>query len=232
METREELLNSLGEALSIIRQLSSIQQRLNQVRSQYKNIVPHKEMSKRVKKYWAIVIVIGILSFMMEMGTFAGIVYAVINIALIKLYYVFKNKKIDTNNELARVNNENVKPQEQAVLNELQQVQIAYRERVGYWYPDNYCSVEAVEFFYNSVMNYRADNLKEAINLYETFLHQRRVEDNQKKAIEQQKLNNLLSAGSLMMQGLALGEQSRHNATAEFEMQKTNRALNDIRSRL
>lgn len=85
-------------------------------------------------------------------------------------------------------------------------MQIAYRERVGYWYLDNYCSVEVVEFFYNAVMNYRAGNLKEAINLYETFLHQRREEDNQKKAIEQQKLNNLLSAGSLMMQGLALGE--------------------------
>lgn len=34
------------------------------------------------------------------------------------------------------------------------------------------------------------------------------------------------------MQGLALGEQSRHNATAEFEMQRANRALNDIRIRL
>ncbi len=74
--------------------------------------------------------------------------------------------------------------------------------------------------------------MKEAINLYETALHQRRVEDTQKQALQQQeqmlqqqKLNNLLSVGSLVMQGAALDEMSRHNATAEFEMQKANRTL-------
>lgn len=227
MQTREELLNALGEAVSIIRQLANIQQRLNQVRSQYKPIVPHKEMSKRVKKYWTFIIPLGIISFMLELGTLAGIIYGVINIALIKLYYVSKNKKIDANNEIARVNNENLKPQEQAVLNDLQKVQIIYRERVGYWYPDNYCSVDAVEFFYNAIKNYRADNLKEAINLYETALHQRRVEDTQKKALEEQRLHNL---ADLAMKGAALGEMKRHNATAEFEMQKANRTLNNIRN--
>ena len=114
-------------------------------------------------------------------------------------------------------------------LEDLQKVQIAYRERVAYWYPDNYCSLDAVEFFYNAVNNYRADSLKEAINLYETALHQRRVEDTQKQALKEQRFANM---ANLVMQGAAIGEMKRHNAMAEFEMQRANRTLNDIQTRL
>lgn len=234
MQTREELLSGLNDAVSIIRQLANIQTRLNQVRGQYKNIIPNKKMGK-LAKFILIFLILNCVYNLVRFniwGIIIGAIEVVVAYTIITFIYKKMNEKIDTDNQRIVAENENIKAQEQAVLNDLQNVQIAYRERVSSWYPDNYCSVEAVEFFYNAVMNYRADNLKEAINLYETFLHQRRVENNQKKAIEQQKLNNLLSAGSLMMQGLALGEQSRHNATAEFEMQKTNRALNDIRSRL
>lgn len=234
MNTREELLSGLNDAVSIIRQLSNIQTRLNQVRGQYKSIIQNKKMGKLAK----LILIFLILNCVYNLVRFNiwGIIIGAIEfgLAYVIINFVYKkmNEKIDADNQRIIAENENVKAQEQAVLNELQNVQIAYRERISSWYPDNYCSVEAVEFFYNAVMNYRADNLKEAINLYETFLHQRRVEANQKKAVEQQKLNNLLSAGSLMMQGLALGEQSRHNATAEFEMQRANRALNDIQTRL
>ena len=116
---------------------------------------------------------------------------------------------------------------ENAVLVDLQNVQVVYRDKLASWYPENYCSVDAVEFFYNSIKNYRADNLKEAINLYETALHQRRVEDTQKQALQEQRLNNL---ANLVMQGAALGEMSRHNATTEFELQKANRTLDNIRN--
>lgn len=234
MQTREELLSGLNDAVSIIRQLSNIQTRLNQVRGQYKSILQNKKMGK-LAKFILIFLILNCVYNLVLFNIWGIIIGAVeLGVAYVIIKFVYKkmNEKIDTDNQRIVAENENVKAQEQAVLNELQKVQIAYRERVSSWYPDNYCSVEAVEFFYNAVMNYRADNLKEAINLYETFLHQRRVEANQKKAVEQQKLNNLLSAGSLMMQGLALGEQSRHNATAEFEMQRANRALNDIQTRL
>lgn len=234
MQTREELLSGLNDARSIIRQLANIRTKLNQVRGQYKAISPNKKMGKLAK----VILIFMILNCVYNLvrlnivGAIIGAIELCVAYVIIKFIYKKMNEKIDMDNQRIVAENENVKSQEQVVLNELQKVQIAYRERVSSWYPDNYYSVEAVEFIYNAVMNYRADNLKEAINLYETFLHQRRVEVNQKKAVEQQKLNNLLSAGSLMMQGLALGEQSRHNATAEFEMQRANRALNDIQTRL
>lgn len=232
MNTREELLNGLNDAVSIIRQLSNIQIRLSQVRGQYKSIIPNKKMGKLAKVILIFLILNCIFSIVQFniWGIILGAIEFVVAYVMIQFIYKKMNEKIDTDNQRIVTENENIKAQEQAVLNDLQNVQIAYRERVSYWYPDKYCSVDAVEFFYNVVKDYRADNIKEAINLYETTLHQRRMEENQKQAIKQQKLNNLLSAGSLMMQGMALGEQSRHNATAEFEMQKANRTLENIRN--
>ena len=232
MQTREELLSGLNDATSLIKQLAGIQQRLNQVRSQYKRLAPHKEMGKLAKFILIVIILNGVLNLLnfSIAGLFLSVVQAVIAYVVIKFIYQKRNEKIDKDNQHLVAENENIKVQEQDVLNDLQKVQAAYRERVASWYPANYCSVEAVEFFHNAVKNYRADNIKEAINLYETFLHQRRMEDNQKQAIQQQKLNNLLAVGSLAMQGMALGEMSRHNATAEFEMQKANRTLDNIRN--
>lgn len=211
MQTREELLNGLNDAKRIIRQLANIQTKLNQVRGQYKTTSPNKKMGKLAI---IILILLGLncIRKVLNLTSIWGLVFSVLELAaayvIIKFIYKMMNEKIDADNQRILTENKNLNVQEQAVLNELQEVQVAYRERVSYWYPDSYCSVEAVEFFYNAVVNYRADSIKEAINLYETVLHQRRVEDNQKKAAEQQKLNNLLSAGSLMMQGLALGEQT------------------------
>ena len=139
-----------------------------------------------------------------------------------------RNKKINADNEQIVANNKRLQAKEQEILDNLKQLQESYRQYVGSWYPENYCYVEAAEFFYNTIKNYRADSLKEAINLYEVTLHQRRVEDNQKQSIKQQKLNNLLSVGSIVMQGAQLGEMSRHNANVEFQMKNIHNRLNGL----
>ena len=153
-----------------------------------------------------------------------------------KSYCKIKNKSIDKQNEQIRTTNETAKVQEQQVVNEIEQIQQAYHDRVSWGYPGDYCSVDAAEFFYNAIKNYRADSIKEAINLYENTLHQRRMERNQKQAIaqaeKQQKLNNLLAIGSIVMQGAALGEMSRHNAKSELAAKEANDTLSDIRSHL
>jgi Ca2+/Na+ antiporter len=239
MNTRDELLNGLNDAVSIIRQLANIQQRLKQVRSQYKDLKPHKKMGIKLKILLVVLIVIEVMSSL-QSGNISSLIWGILGIAIVyivvKVIYKKMNEKIDADNQQITAENEQIKVQEQAVLNDLQNVQTLYQERVGYWYPDNYCSVDAVEFFYDAVNNYRADNIKEAINLYETTLHQKRVEntqkqalDTQKQALHEQRLSNL---ASLVMQGQALGEMERHNTVTEFEMKKTNSALSDLRSRL
>lgn len=231
MNTREELLNGLNDAVSIIRQLSNIQNRLNQVRGQYKNLKPNKKIGKLLKGF-LVLCVLSCAMMLLQMniwGLITGIIQVAVGCIVVKFIYKKINEKIDADNQQIVAENEQVKAQEQAVLNDLQKVQIAYRERVSYWYPDNYCSVDAVEFFHNAVKNYRADSLKEAINLYETALHQRRVENTQKQALQEQRFANM---ANLVMQGAALGEMKRHNTTAEFELQRANRTLNDIQTRL
>lgn len=221
MDTRDELLNQLSNAVSIIKQLANIQQNLNSVRSQYQPNVPANKKAKR-RSWWIIVICAFIgYAILKDIGVIIGIVAGVF---ARKYYFKFRNEKIDAENL-------EIQKKEQAVLDNLADVQKVYREQLGSWYPENYCSVDAVQYFYTAIKNFRADNLKEAINLYETSLHQKRVEDNQKQAINQQKLGNLLSAGSLVLQGVAIGEQSRHNASVEFEAKVANRTLNDIRNR-
>lgn len=173
-----------------------------------------------------------------------SLLYGVENIALIFIallifvlpHYLYfahkknkKNEQIEEQNKQIVANNEQLKIQAQNILNELQQVQIVYQERLSSWYPVNYCSVDAVEFFYNAINNYRADNLKEAINLYETHLHQQRVETNQQKALNQQMLGNLLSAGSLVMQGATLSAISNQTASVTSAVSGVNDTLNRIR---
>ena len=136
----------------------------------------------------------------------------------------FKNEKIVEENKEIVARNKQLAIQEQSVLNELQQVQTLYRNHISSWYPTNYCSVDAVEFFYNAINNYRADTLKEAINLYEMTLHQRRVEANQRQAIREQQLSNLLSAENLAMQKRQLDAINYQTASINSGIESINRA--------
>jgi hypothetical protein len=244
MEEREELQLNLKEALSIINSLASIQQRLNMVRSQYRNVSKKQKIGVIAKIirgfsiFFSLIIIISGISGFSDMSPDSynvGRVVLVVNfiwaIGNVVVVYLIshainksKNKSINVNNQRILQNNENLKIQEQAVLNELRDIQIVYNKRLLNWYPQNYCYVSAAEFFYESVKNYRADSIKEAINLFENYMHQQRVEENQKQSIKQQKLNNLLTAGNLVLQGAQLGAMNENNAA----INRNTRAINNL----
>lgn len=242
METREELLNGLNDAVNLLRQFVNDEQQLNKIRNQYRKIIPNLNWKKMRIACFIFPVVFYILYSYITLFVGPGFrvgPYVVVIVAFyfgLKSYCKIKNKSIDKENEQIRATNETAKVQEQQVVNEIEQIQQAYHDRVSWWYPGDYCSVDAAEFFYNAIKNYRADSIKEAINLYENTLHQRRMERNQKQAIaqaeKQQKLNNLLAIGSIVMQGAALGEMSRHNAKSELAAKEANDTLSDIRSHL
>ena len=236
METKEELLANLKDAVSILGQLSNVQQRLNQARSQYKQLKKNKKMTIIAKACIVMTVLFGltgvIVSFqydeveMRSMMLFAMIFCIAIVFAFFKVINILRNRAVDNYNKMATEGNEAAQIQEQSALKELQKLQIVYQERLASWYPENYCCLDAAEFFYDAVKNYRADNLKEAVNLYETTLHQRRVEDNQKQAIRQQKLNNLLTIGSIAMQGATLGAINNQTASMQNAMNDQTAAIN------
>ena len=253
MNTREELLNGLGEAVNIIRQLANIQQRLNNTRAKYKNTIalsaPKKvSIIKIILTYFVLSTITTIILALSgganmsieEMAQksmlFGFVPYLAIPWVIFRTKK--KNKKIEEQNKITQQQNnqiyaynEQVQLEEQNVLNELQQVQNVYRQRISPWYPVDYCSVGAVEFLYNAINNYRADSLKEAINLYETTLHQQRVENNQQQALRQQTLSNLLSAGSLVMQGATLGAINNQTSAINNQTASVNN-VNDTLNRI
>lgn len=236
METKEELLVNLKDAVSILGQLSNVQQRLNEARSQYKQLKKNKKMTIIAKACIVMTVLSGlmgvIVSFQddeveMRVGSLvAVIVWTAIVFAFFKVINILRNRAVDNYNKMATEGNETAQIQEKSALEELQKLQVVYQERLASWYPENYCCLDAAEFFYDAVKNYRADNLKEAINLYETTLHQRRVEDNQKQAIRQQKLNNLLTIGSIAMQGATLGAINNQTASMQNAMNDQTAAIN------
>ena len=52
--------------------------------------------------------------------------------------------------------------------------------------PPDYRFSEAIEYFYRSYCNKKADTLKEAVTLYDTYAHQRRMEESQESIIQHQ----------------------------------------------
>ena len=233
METKEDLQEKLKDAVSVIGQLSNVQQKLNEARSQYKQLKKNKKMSVIAKACIVITFLLGlIVTFQFdEAGMKIGMLFVVIFwtaivFAFFKVINILRNRAVDNYNKMATEGNETAQIQEKSALEELQKLQVVYQERLASWYPENYCCLDAAEFFYDAVKNYRADNLKEAINLYETTLHQRRVEDNQKQAIRQQKLNNLLTIGSIAMQGATLGAINNQTASMQNAMNDQTAAIN------
>lgn len=93
---------------------------------------------------------------------------------------------------------------------QISEVQRRYAQEVLPWYPQDYCTLDAVEFFISVVTNYRASNIQEMVNLYEDHLHKCRMEEGQQQMLKQQKLNNILQVGSIMMQGATIGAVNRN----------------------
>lgn len=53
--------------------------------------------------------------------------------------------------------------------------------------PPNYRNSSALAFFSNSFFNYKVKNLQEAVNLYDQYLHQQRMEQSQREIAEAQR---------------------------------------------
>lgn len=240
MDEREALLGRLKDAYMAIKNLSEIQQKLNLIRHQYQIKRPVPKMGTVEKVFMVLVWLYGGLTILTAfiqlfqnseyvpfitrlVGVLVGSVFHIA--IVVGLTFVIlavnksKNKKIVESNMRVEQFNIQLQSQEQAVIEELRQVQMVYGQKVASWYPEKYVSLDAVEFFYNAIKNYRADNLKEAINIYETTLHQRRMEANQQEQIRQQKLNNLLAVGSLVVQGAQVGAINAQTNAINFNTQ-------------
>lgn len=90
-------------------------------------------------------------------------------------------------------------------------MQQRWAAEVAPWYPMDYDNIAAVDFFLSAVRNHRATTVQEMVNLYETEMHQRRMEAGQQQMLNQQRIGNMLQLGNLFMQGQILNQAQQIN---------------------
>ncbi|TGD12071.1 hypothetical protein EB836_06455 [Brevibacterium sp. S111] len=113
-------------------------------------------------------------------------------------------------NERREQSNAAVRAEEQQIDGQLVQAGRDLAQRVGTdFYPEAYRHEEAVAFCAQAVQNHRANSITAALNLYETELHRRRVEDmHAAQLAEAQRATKMQAAGNVInaaMTGAAIG---------------------------
>lgn len=227
METKEELMVGLERALYLMKSAVQLKKERDNIRSRYYSSIKLME-PWTVKKKGKKLLIIGVVAALyfnstMVVGYIAQLIWFICRDAkvakilawvsliglgalvafivkkVVNISIAVRNKRICEENEEIKKKNESIWGVEREVIQKIKNVQKQYTREIAPWYPSDYCYIEAAEFFLNAIRNYRADNLKEAINLYEDVMHKRRLEqaqqqmlNRQEDMIRQQRLNNLL----------------------------------------
>lgn len=122
---------------------------------------------------------------------------------IINKYIASKNAQISASNENAEAaaaeavkaaeakNAETVAALE-VLSGQMDAISRAWAEEVAPWYPMDYATPDACRFMCEAVTNYRADTVKEAVNLYETHMHQMRIEAQQEEQTRQAQMTTQL----------------------------------------
>lgn len=97
------------------------------------------------------------------------------------------NVEIVAYNEEARLINQRLQQQADAVQNKLvYHAKEAQRIGAG-WYPRDYYNLYAIGCFIQYIENYKADTVKEMVNLFEDSEHKRRMEQYQQESLNNQR---------------------------------------------
>lgn len=135
-----------------------------------------------------------------------------------KIIRAFLAKRRSEENAYIQHQNAQVAANNKAVLAEIEKTKQAilsaqkrWAAEVAPWYPMDYDSLDAVDYFLSIVRNHRAETVAQMVNLYETELHQRRMEAGQQQMLDQQRIGNMLQMGNLLMQGRILNQAQQIN---------------------
>lgn len=241
---QENLLSNLNYASRLIHKTSDLMQKIAQLEKQFKKKKLYfKETPRHILYAFLIILFSGIIIDLTPINfpvrVIVGNIFGSGMLAYLFLYAIpggivfyfllkYMNKQCDKENQKINQYNENLKKKIEPILQELSKVQSEYAQNCASWYPKNYCCVAAVDSFVYNVSNYRADNLKEAINLYEEELHRRRMESSQEKILNNQ--NAMMNNQKQM-----INQQNYANILAEAsldEQRNTNERLEDIKNRI
>lgn len=139
-----------------------------------------------------------------------------------------KNLKIEERNNAAAFSDAEIHSQIAGALNELAVISKQWVHSCQSWYPANYANVPAVDYFYSVVSDRRANTISEMINLYETELHQQRMEAGQQEMIRQQKIGNSIGLANLATDMQTANNTARMARAAERTAASSESAASDL----
>lgn len=145
-----------------------------------------------------------------------------------------ENEKIKhIENERRAAYNAQVMAEAQQINEEMQKIRQIANEQLT-WYPRNFCYSEAVDFFIDAIQNFRADSLKEAINLYieeqrhrQLLLNQQKIANQQQQIARQQQISNVLSTANLFANLGAINAMNNNTSAVNAAAASTNRKIDE-----
>ena len=123
--------------------------------------------------------------------------------------------EVETFNKTIEQRNTERRKKISALESELGPIYTRWDKEASSWYPEDYKTLDAVEFFIKKLKNYQAETKAEVINLYDEHLHRENLENLQQEAIENQ-----------------LEAQYRHELRMQGFQQELQQGLNDVRENL
>lgn len=137
-------------------------------------------------KLFKILIVAQSIIALMSFPIYISAIFVVLGFVLIISLIRFKNKRIEKNNRFVEMYNNKLQAQYDETVYNIDTLKKELYQRCGSWYPKSYYCLDAVDFFIKVIENYRADTVKEMVNLYEASEHRRRMEEGQKRILAEQ----------------------------------------------
>ena len=140
-------------------------------------------------------------------------------------------QSVDSQNAQIQAQNQQIMQQNEMIQNRRREMYNSYLamkdellRNTQSWYPPNYYSQDAVTFFITAIQNFRADNLKEAINLYETTEQHKKLLEYQAK--QDEKLQDMLRSNQRQEAQLAFNNVL--SGINLFQTQQMNEHLSNI----
>lgn len=186
MDEREQAIKTVNSAISPLQRIDELYAIANNISQQ--SIATKTKADSRKKQrsgnkflvFWIAFILGEIVANVVEELFHNSVLSFIVLAATICLVMKYSQKQIkkdndNDDNQTSKVLIQNGQVYEQ-ISAEIEQIANENREVINA-IPRDYRYYDAVAFFENALANGRADSMKEAVNLYETHLHQMRLEN-------------------------------------------------------
>lgn len=193
---------------------------------------PKKGMKRRLMRFMEIYAIGTMICMFIDVAslicTLIGAAIAFPLVRRIRYSLDQKNLEIDQYNKNVEESNALIQQQRAELHDQYQKYQQELTENTAGWYPPDYYSLDACEFFLQAVRNFRAENIKEAVNLFEQTEEQKKMLEYQRQ--QNQKLNQVINGQQEMAGQLRFANMM--NVLSYFQLGAMNANINAMNTNI